>query len=228
MPEHPGALRFLTIRECSLLRRQGLQNGEKGLSHLHDRGHMLFGRTHPALKLPGTILWVGGFRFWPAVWLVVSGLYSPRVCGAFLALSLWDCGLAPEGAADLCDWHRRTSPRSPGDCPYHGCAHVGDPDRYRLSHRTIAGRWRCNPVRRQSRCEASHRCDRGFPLWLQTANCKLPTPHRIFFPNAELASSTARSAVRLRSSITGLTSTTSKLSMRPWSARISIAKCASR
>jgi len=51
-----------------------------------------------------------------------------------------------------------------------------------------------------------------------------PLPQRIFFPNAEEISSTARSAVRLCSSITGLTSTTSKLSMRPWSAMISIAR----
>jgi hypothetical protein len=54
------------------------------------------------------------------------------------------------------------------------------------------------------------------------------TPHNIFFPNAEQASSTARSAVRLCSSITGFTSTISKLSRRPWSAMISIARCASR
>src|SRR5689334_9624219 len=51
---------------------------------------------------------------------------------------------------------------------------------------------------------------------------------RIFFPNAESASSTARSAVRLCSSITGLTSTISKLVMRLWSAMISMARCASR
>src|SRR5262249_2970898 len=51
---------------------------------------------------------------------------------------------------------------------------------------------------------------------------------RIFFPNAESASSTARSAVRLCSSITGLTSTISKLVMRPWSAMISMARWASR
>src|SRR5580704_1832907 len=52
--------------------------------------------------------------------------------------------------------------------------------------------------------------------------------YRIFFPNADNASSTARSAVRLCSSITGLTSTISKLNMRPWSAMISMARCASR
>lgn len=46
----------------------------------------------------------------------------------------------------------------------------------------------------------------------------------IFLPNAEQVSSTARSAVRLCSSITGLTSTTSKLRSRPWSARISMAR----
>ena len=39
--------------------------------------------------------------------------------------------------------------------------------------------------------------------------------YRIFFPKAESANSTARSAVRLCSSITGLTSTISKLVMRP-------------
>src|SRR6266478_8195654 len=52
--------------------------------------------------------------------------------------------------------------------------------------------------------------------------------YRIFFPNADSASSTAKSAVRLCSSITGFTSTISKLSMRPWSAMISMARCASR
>ena len=52
--------------------------------------------------------------------------------------------------------------------------------------------------------------------------------YSIFFPNAELASSTASSAVRLYSSITGLTSTMSIDVMRPWSAMISIARCASR
>jgi len=52
--------------------------------------------------------------------------------------------------------------------------------------------------------------------------------YRIFFPNADSASSTARSAVRLCSSMTGFTSTISKLVMRPWSAMISIARCASR
>ena len=52
--------------------------------------------------------------------------------------------------------------------------------------------------------------------------------YRIFFPNADSASSTARSAVRLCSSMTGFTSTISKLSMRPWSAMISMARCASR
>jgi hypothetical protein len=52
--------------------------------------------------------------------------------------------------------------------------------------------------------------------------------YRIFLPNAESASSTAKSAVRLCSSITGFTSTISKLSMRPWSAMISMARCASR
>src|ERR1019366_6192489 len=51
---------------------------------------------------------------------------------------------------------------------------------------------------------------------------------RIFLPNADSASSTASSAVWLRSSSTGFTSTSSKLSMRPWSAMISIASCPSR
>src|SRR5277367_1206121 len=48
--------------------------------------------------------------------------------------------------------------------------------------------------------------------------------YRIFLPNADNANSTAKSAVRLCSSITGFTSTISKLSMRPWSAMISIAR----
>ena len=39
--------------------------------------------------------------------------------------------------------------------------------------------------------------------------------YKIFFPKAEQANSTAKSAVRLRSSITGFTSTISKLSNRP-------------
>src|SRR5580698_700745 len=43
----------------------------------------------------------------------------------------------------------------------------------------------------------------------------LNMPYRIFFPNADTANSTAKSAVRLCSSITGFTSTISKLSMRP-------------
>lgn len=50
------------------------------------------------------------------------------------------------------------------------------------------------------------------------------SPYSIFFPNAELASSTASSAVRLYSSITGLTSTMSMEVIRPWSAMISIAR----
>ncbi len=49
-------------------------------------------------------------------------------------------------------------------------------------------------------------------------------PQRIFFPNTDSANSTARLAVWLRSSITGLTSTISKLVSRPWSAMISIAR----
>src|ERR1039458_7253438 len=48
--------------------------------------------------------------------------------------------------------------------------------------------------------------------------------YSIFFPNADSANSTARSAVRLCSSITGFTSTISKLNMRPWSAMISMAR----
>src|SRR5581483_9772179 len=52
--------------------------------------------------------------------------------------------------------------------------------------------------------------------------------YRIFFPNADSASSTASEAVRLCSSMTGFTSTISKLSRRPWSAMISIARWASR
>src|SRR5580692_9660118 len=56
----------------------------------------------------------------------------------------------------------------------------------------------------------------------------LNVAYRIFFPKADSANSTARSAVRLCSSITGFTSTISKRSMRPWSAMISMARCASR
>src|SRR5262249_25229152 len=52
--------------------------------------------------------------------------------------------------------------------------------------------------------------------------------HRIRFPNPDMISSTARSAVRLTSSITGFTSTTSSETMPPESQIISIAKCASR
>src|ERR1700691_2857890 len=48
--------------------------------------------------------------------------------------------------------------------------------------------------------------------------------YKIFFPKADNANSTARSAVRLCSSITGFTSTISKLNMRPWSAMISMAR----
>ena len=66
-------------------------------------------------------------------------------------------------------------------------------------------------------------CQPGAGLGLREAR-----RHRIFFPNAESASSTASDAVRLCSSITGFTSTISKLSIRPWSATISIARCASR
>ena len=55
-----------------------------------------------------------------------------------------------------------------------------------------------------------------------------PWAYSIFFPNADSASSTASSAVWLRSSSTGFTSTISKLNMRPWSAMISIARCPSR
>ena len=46
--------------------------------------------------------------------------------------------------------------------------------------------------------------------------------YSIFFPKAESASPTARSAVWLCSSITGFTSTISKLVMWPWSEMISI------
>jgi hypothetical protein len=53
----------------------------------------------------------------------------------------------------------------------------------------------------------------GAPIF--STQCSRTGVHRIFFPNAEHASSTARSAVRLCSSITGFTSTISKLSMRP-------------
>ncbi len=59
------------------------------------------------------------------------------------------------------------------------------------------------------------------PLWLKIEPTTGYTEdyreilYRIFFPNADNASSTARSAVWLCSSITGFTSTISKLSMRP-------------
>src|ERR1700674_506894 len=59
-----------------------------------------------------------------------------------------------------------------------------------------------------------------YPRW----DGRFNMAYRIFFPNADSVSSTARSAVRLCSSITGFTSTISKLSMRPWSAMISIAR----
>src|ERR1019366_1109216 len=52
--------------------------------------------------------------------------------------------------------------------------------------------------------------------------------HRIFLPMADMIISTAKSAVRLISSITGLTSTTSMESMRPLSQISSMARCASR
>ena len=52
--------------------------------------------------------------------------------------------------------------------------------------------------------------------------------HRMRLPNPDMISSTARSAVRFTSSITGFTSTTSIESMRRESQIISIAKCASR
>jgi hypothetical protein len=58
--------------------------------------------------------------------------------------------------------------------------------------------------------------------------CGQGDDYKIFLPKADIANSTARLAVRLCSSITGLTSTTSKLSIRPWSAMISMAKWASR
>src|SRR4029077_3382185 len=52
--------------------------------------------------------------------------------------------------------------------------------------------------------------------------------HRMRFPNPDMISSTAKSAVRLRSSITGFTSTTSMETMCRESQIISNAKCASR
>src|SRR6185437_9973589 len=51
---------------------------------------------------------------------------------------------------------------------------------------------------------------------------------RIFFPSADKINSTASSAVRLNSSITGFTSTTSIESIRWESQIISMARCASR
>src|ERR1017187_2952651 len=52
--------------------------------------------------------------------------------------------------------------------------------------------------------------------------------HRIFLPIADMIISTAKSAVRLISSITGLTSTTSMETMCPLSQISSMARCASR
>src|ERR1700691_1897399 len=86
---------------------------------------------------------------------------------------------------------------------------------------------------------AKHRCGREQrDLMLPTPSAKqdadsnlfhgVNVPYRIFLPNADNANSTAKSAVRLCSSITGFTSTISKLSMRPWSAMISVARWASR
>jgi len=52
--------------------------------------------------------------------------------------------------------------------------------------------------------------------------------HRIAFPRADIASSTASAAVRLPRSSTGFTSTTSMLRMPPLSQMSSMARCASR
>ncbi len=56
--------------------------------------------------------------------------------------------------------------------------------------------------------DARFDCSRSPQRW-----SKLRFSYRIFLPNAEQISSTARSAVRFFSSITGFTSTTSKLSI---------------
>ena len=73
------------------------------------------------------------------------------------------------------------------------------------------------------------RADRNLVLAAAAAvNDGDSTLHRIRFPSADMTSSTARSAVRLTSSITGLTSTTSMDTMAPESQIISMAKCASR
>ena len=52
--------------------------------------------------------------------------------------------------------------------------------------------------------------------------------NKIFFPSADVTSSTPSNAVRFAASSTGFTSTISMDSMRPESQIVSIAKCASR
>src|ERR1022692_3997522 len=81
----------------------------------------------------------------------------------------------------------------------------------------------------QSRHNGFRRADRNLVLAAASAvdygDCGF---HRIFLPMADRIISTAKSAVRLISSITGLTSTTSMESMRPLSQISSMARCASR
>ena len=74
--------------------------------------------------------------------------------------------------------------------------------------------------------ETRKRCGQSY-LPVSLCRCGFPA-HRIFLPKAESASSTPSSAVRLASSMTGFTSVNSNESMRPESAIISMARCASR
>src|SRR5580658_1182640 len=81
----------------------------------------------------------------------------------------------------------------------------------------------------QSRLDGFRRTDGNLMLAATPAvnygDCRF---HRIFLPMADMIISTAKSAVRLISSITGLTSTTSMEIMRPLSQINSMARCASR
>src|SRR6202035_4702579 len=81
----------------------------------------------------------------------------------------------------------------------------------------------------QRRHDGFRRTDGNFVLAAATAvdygDCDF---HRIFLPMADMIISTAKSAVRLISSITGFTSTTSMDSMLPLSHTSSMARCASR
>ena len=65
------------------------------------------------------------------------------------------------------------------------------------------------------RCTRGNRWLKARPSHEQRSRSWTSWSYKIFFPNAEQASSTARSAVRLCSSMTGFTSTISKLNNRP-------------